>query len=98
MVDLENYRLQPNSYDVIICTYYMDRKLYRQFESALKPGGMILVETYNVDYLKYARFSRNWALNTNEQLDIFKGLRVILYQDFDDGLEAYSSILAQKPE
>ena len=98
VVDLENYQLQPNSYDVILCSYYMDRNLYRQFESALKPGGMILVETYNVDYLKYARFSRNWALKTNELLDIFKGLRVILYQDFDDGLEAYSSILAQKPE
>lgn len=98
VVDLENYQLQPNSYDVIVCTYYMDRNLYKQFESALKPGGMIVVETYNVDYLKYTRFSRKWALDTNELLDIFKGLRVIRYQDFDDGLEAYSSIIAQKPE
>ena len=98
VVDLENYQLQPNSYDVILCTYYMDRSLYKQFESALKPGGMIVVETYNVDYLKYAKFSRKWALDTNELLDIFKGLRVIRYQDFDDGLEAYSSIIAQKPE
>jgi hypothetical protein len=31
-------------------------------------------------------------------LDIFKGLRVIRYQDYDDGKEAYSSIIAQKPE
>ncbi|MZH03100.1 MAG: class I SAM-dependent methyltransferase [Nitrospinae bacterium] len=98
VVDLENYQLQPNSYDVIVCTYYMDRDLYKQFESALKPGGMIVVETYNIDYLKYAKFSRKWALDTNELLDIFKGLRVIRYQDFDDGLEAYSSIIAQKPE
>ena len=98
VVDLENYQLQPNSYDVIVCTYYMDRDLYRQFESALKPGGMIVVETYNIDYLKYAKFSRKWALDTNELLDLFKGLRVIRYQDFDDGLEAYSSIIAQKPE
>jgi tellurite methyltransferase len=98
VADLENYQLQPNSYDVIVCTYYMDRNLYKQFESALKPGGMIVVETYNVDYLKYAKFSRKWALDTNELLDIFKDLRVIRYQDFDDGLEAYSSIIAQKPE
>ena len=97
VVDLETYELKPNTYDVILCSYYMQRNLFKQFEAALKPGGMIVVETYNVDYLKYARFSRKWALDTNELLDIFKGLRVIRYQDYDDGKEAYSSIIAQKP-
>ena len=96
VVDLEGFTLEPNTYDVILCTYYMQRDLFKQFQSALKPGGMIVVETYNVDYLKYARFSRKWALDTNELLDIFKGLRVIRYQDYDDGKEAYSSIIAEK--
>jgi len=98
VVDLESFTLKPNSYDVILCTYYMQKNLFKQFQSALKPGGMIVVETYNVDYLKYAQFSRKWALDTNEMLDIFKGLRVIRYQDYDDGKEAYSSIIAQKIE
>ena len=98
VVDLESFTLEPNSYDVILCTYYMQKDLFKQFQSALKPGGMIVVETYNVDYLKYAQFSRKWALDTNEMLNIFKGLRVIRYQDYDDGKEAYSSIIAQKPE
>ena len=97
VVDLESFTLEPNSYDVILCTYYMQKDLFKQFKSALKPGGMIVVETYNVDYLKYVQFSRKWALDTNEMLDIFKGLRVIRYQDYDDGKEAYSSIIAQKP-
>lgn len=96
VVDLESFQLEPNTYDVILCTYYMQRDLFKQFQSALKPGGMIVVETYNIDYLKYARFSRKWALETNELLDIFKGMRVIRYQDYDDGKEAYSSIIAQK--
>ncbi|MBC8287777.1 MAG: class I SAM-dependent methyltransferase [Nitrospinae bacterium] len=96
VVDLENFTLEPNTYDVILCSYYMQKNLFRQFQSALKPGGMIVVETYNIDYLKYVRFSRKWALDTNELLDIFKGLRVIRYQDYDDGKEAYSSIIAQK--
>ena len=98
VVDLESFTLEPNSYDVILCTYYMQKDLFKQFQSALKPGGMIVVETYNVDYLKYVQFSRKWALDTNEMLDIFKGLRVIRYQDYDDGKEAYSSIIAQKSE
>jgi tellurite methyltransferase len=98
VVDLESFTLKPNSYDVILCTYYMQKDLFKQFQRALKPGGMIVVETYNVDYLKYVRFSRKWALNTNELINIFKGLRIIRYQDYDDGKEAYSSIIAQKPE
>ena len=97
VVDLEGFTLESNTYDVILCTYYMQRDLFKQFQSALKPGGMIVVETYNVDYLKYARFSRKWALDTNELLDIFKDMRVIRYQDYDDGKEAYSSIIALKP-
>ena len=58
VVDLEGFTLESTPYAVILCTYYMQRDLFKQFQSALKPGGMIVVETYNVDYLKYARFSR----------------------------------------
>jgi 2-polyprenyl-3-methyl-5-hydroxy-6-metoxy-1,4-benzoquinol methylase len=97
VVDLENIEFEPNSYDLILCTYYMDRELYKKFRDALKPGGMLLIETYNIDYLKYRRFNAKWALNTNELLDLFKGMRILKYQDFDDAREAYSSIIAQKP-
>lgn len=97
VVDLETVELEPNSYDLILCTYFMDRELYRKFYDALKPGGMVLVETYNIDYLKYRKFNAKWALNTNELLDIFKDMRIHRYQDYDDAREAYSSIIAQKP-
>jgi tellurite methyltransferase len=97
VVDLESIQFEPNSYDLIICTYYMDRGLYKKFRDALKPGGMLLIETYNMDYLKYRRFNAKWALNTNELLDLFKGMRILRYRDYDDAREAYSSIIAQKP-
>jgi len=97
VVDLEKAKLEPNTYDLILCTYYMDREIYKKFYDALKPGGMVLIETYNIDYLKYRKFNAKWALETNELLDIFKGMRVLRYQDYDDAREAYSSIIAQKP-
>jgi 2-polyprenyl-3-methyl-5-hydroxy-6-metoxy-1,4-benzoquinol methylase len=96
VVDLENHTLEKNAYDLIICTYYMQRDLFPQFKDALKPGGMALVETYNMDYLKYAKFNPKWLLNTNELLEIFKGYKIIRYQAYDDGEIAYSSILVQK--
>ena len=97
VVDLEKAELESNTYDLILCTYYMDRGIYKKFYDALKPGGMVLIETYNIDYLKYRKFNAKWALETNELLDIFKGMRVLRYQDYDDAREAYSSIIAQKP-
>lgn len=97
VVDLETHTLEKNAYDLIICTYYMQRDLFPQFKDALKPGGMALVETYNIDYLKYSSFNPKWLLQTNELLEIFKDFKVIRYQAIDNGELAYSSILVQKP-
>ena len=59
---------------------------------------MALIETYNIDYLRYANFSRKYLLEPNELLEIFKDFKIIRYQAYDDGKEAYSSIIAQKPK
>ncbi len=98
VVDLESHTLEKNAYDVILCTYYMQRDLFLQFKDALKPGGMLLIETYNQDDVaKYGNISEKWALKTNELLETFKDFKVIRYQAYDSGREAYSSIIAQKP-
>ena len=96
VVDLESYQLKKNFYDVILCTYYMQRDLFKQIKDSLKPGGMVLIETYNTDYLQYARFPKKYLLEYNELLEIFKEFKIIRYQAYDDGKEAYSSIIAQK--
>ncbi|RMH09726.1 MAG: class I SAM-dependent methyltransferase [Nitrospirae bacterium] len=98
VVDLEAYTLPKNAYDVIICTYYLQRDLFPQIIDALKPGGMALVETYTIDHLKYRpRFPRAYLLKTNELLTVFRGMKVLRYQARDDGRQAYASILVQKP-
>ena len=97
VVDLENYQLEKNSYDVIVCTYYMQRDLFDQIKDSLRPGGMALIETFNTDYLKYSRFPKKYLLKHNELLEIFKDFKIIRYQAYDDGKEAFSSIIAQKP-
>ena len=98
VADLEQYQLDPNTYDVIICTYYLQRNLFPQMISSLKPGGMALVETYTLDHKKYQPdFPQEYMLNRNELLTLFQGLTVIRYQAVDDGQAAYASILVQKP-
>ena len=98
VVDLESHQLERNAYDVVLCIYYLQRDLVPQIKQALKPGGMVVIETYNVDYLKYnSRFNKQFMIETNELLDWFKDFKVIRYQAVDDGKTAFASIIAQKP-
>ena len=97
IVDLENYDMQKNSYDVVLCMYFLQRDLFPQIKDSLKSGGMAVIQTYNTDYRKYANFNKKYLLDVNELLEIFKGYKIIRYEMYDDGEEAYSSIIAQKP-
>ena len=98
VVDLENHQLEKNAYDVILLMYYMQRDLWPQINDALKPGGMAIIETYNVDHLKHQKFNPKWLLKSNELLEAFKDMKVIRYQAYEDSDQAYSSIIVQKTE
>lgn len=98
VVDLESHQLEKNAYDVILLMYYMQRDLWPQIKDALKPGGMAIIETYNIDHLKHQKFNPKWLLKSNELVTAFPGLKIIRYQAYEDENQAYSSILVQKPE
>lgn len=98
VVDLETHQLEKNAYDVILLMYYMQRDLWPQIKDALKPGGMAIVETYNVDHLKHQKFNPKWLLKPNELLEAFKDMKIIRYQAYEDSDQAYSSIIVQKTE
>lgn len=99
VADLETYDIPPNSFDVIICTYYLQRDLFPKIVTALKPGGIALIETYTMDHVQYQpRFNQAYLLQPNELLTMLPGLRVLRYQEADSGHAAFASILAQRPE
>ena len=45
-VDFDTYKLKENSYDLIVCTYFLKRSLFPQIEKALKEGGIFIFETF----------------------------------------------------
>lgn len=45
-VDFDTHVLDKNKYDLIVCTYFLERKLFPQIIEALKPNGIILMETF----------------------------------------------------
>jgi len=98
VADLESYEIPANTFDVIICTYYLQRDLFSKIAAALKPGGMALIETYTMDHLQYrSGFNKAFLLEPNELLSMLPGLRIVRYQEVDTGNAAFASILAQKP-
>jgi len=99
VADLETYKIRANTFDVIICTYYLQRNLFPKIAAALKPGGIALIETYTMDHLQYRpRFNKAFLLKPNELLTMLPGLRIVRYQEVDTGQAAFASILAQKPQ
>lgn len=98
VVDLDSVELEREAYEVILCTYYLQRNLFPQIKNALKPGGMAVVETYTLDHLKYRPdFNRTYLIEQNELLDLFRDFKIIRYQVEDTGQAAYASIIAQRP-
>ena len=98
IADLDDYQIEPGAYDLIMCFYFLNRDLFVGIRDGLKPGGFLIYETFNVDYLKYSSFKREWLLEHNELLEPFSGLTIIDHREVDDSENktAYSSLVAQK--
>lgn len=45
-VDFDTYVLKENTYDLIVCTYYLNRSLFPQIKKALKESGVFIFETF----------------------------------------------------
>ena len=45
-VDFDTYTLPKDSYDLIVCTYFLKRELFPQIIEALKDDGILIYETF----------------------------------------------------
>jgi len=98
IADLDNYEIEENTYDLILCFYFLNRRLFEGIQKGLKPGGILIFETFTVDYLKYSGFKREWVLEKNELREAFPELKVLDYQEVDEPEyeTAYASLVARK--
>jgi len=64
-VDFDSYVLEENRYDVIVCTYFLERKLFPQIVKALKPKGVFIMETF-VSHANNERTPSNPAFRLEE--------------------------------
>ncbi len=98
--DLENgYCFKAKGYEVIICFNYLYRPLMVSIKEALKPGGIIVYETYITDQARWGKPKNpEHLLRHNELLDTFRDFRVLRYREgIMEDRKAVAGLVAQKP-
>ena len=102
VASLKEYKIQPGSYDAIICFYFVDRELLDKIHTWLKPGGVLIYEAYTLREKQRDPAKRNDPLGDTiylrdqELLRLFPGMRVLKYEEPLHEKEFRSSIILKK--
>lgn len=95
--DLGRAHLPERSYDLILCIQYLQRSLFPKMAGALRPGGVLLFETFTRAQLEFAGGPRNpaYLLETGELREAFPELSVLFYRELRAG-QGIASLVAKK--
>lgn len=96
--DLEEHLLPAAQFDLVLCINYLQRSLFPDIERALRPGGILVYETYTVDQCRFTWGPRNpdYLLRRGELLEAFDNLEIIIYREVIED-RARASLLARMP-
>ncbi|MBI2819557.1 MAG: class I SAM-dependent methyltransferase [Acidobacteria bacterium] len=96
--ELDTASLPANSFDLIVCFFYLQRDLFPVLKAALRPGGLIVYKTYTTEQLRFSAGPRHplHLLQPQELLNAFREYRVLRYEETvkDRGV---AQLIAQKP-
>ena len=74
------FSFKPETYDLIINFYFLERRTFPKIQRALKKGGLLIFETYNEEHLGVnPAFNPSYLLKKGELLDSFKDLELLYY-------------------
>ena len=99
VADLEtNFQIEKGAYDVVVCFNYLQRSLMPQIKEGLRPGGMVVYETYIIDQPRFGKPKNpDYLLKYNELLHIFREFRCLRYREgIIENRKAVAGIVAQK--
>lgn len=96
IADLDHFPMPESQYDLILNFFFLKRELFPSIIKALKPGGLLMFETYTTHHQtlnKQRKMNPIFLLEPEELKDTFPMLEVIIYQE--EGETA--RLLARKP-
>jgi tellurite methyltransferase len=102
--DLTHFYLPAGQFDVILNFFYLQRDLFPRLVRALRPGGLLIIETMTQNMLEIKpEIPIDWLLAPNELHDMFAHLDIITYHEGwtnsrDHHPRAVASLAARVPE
>lgn len=104
IADMLHFWLPPQSFDLILNLYYLDRGLWPVYQTALKPGGLLIIETLTLDMLDMRpELPPDFLLQPGELRRAFHDWDILLYREgwiaSDHGTQkAVASLIARRPQ
>lgn len=102
--DVENDPPAPNSFDVVVVSYFLARPLMRASIDVLRPRGLLFYQTFISDSIDTGGPANPaYRLGSNELLHAFAPLRILFYReegrvgDVSRGFRNEAMLVAQKP-
>lgn len=91
LVDLDEYEILKNNYDLIVMTNFLDRNLIPKLSNALKINGVLFIETYMEDELNEKISSNPDFLLKKDELKTFfnDNFELLVYDEFLNTEELY---------
>ncbi len=96
--DLDHFPLPILTYDLVMVFYFLDRRLFGPIKEALRPGGLLIYETFNAYYLRVMPgIERDKLLVPAELCRAFGEWEILDYRELTDGDRPVGSLVARKP-
>ena len=97
--DMEQYKIQAETYDLIVNYNYLQRTLVSGIKNGLKKGGVIIFETYTMEQQAIGQPKNpEFLLKPNELLRLFEGMHIFFYREgiFEEEIKKAIASLAGK--
>jgi SAM-dependent methyltransferase len=97
-VDLDTATIPPDRYHLIANVLFLDRRLWPQLAAALKPGGLLVFETFvNLPGGRRSEVSPEHLLAPGELRAAFEALGLVALAYDEDDERGTARLLAQRP-
>ncbi|MEE8369225.1 MAG: class I SAM-dependent methyltransferase [Dehalococcoidia bacterium] len=101
--NLESHPLPAETYDVVLNLYYLQRELCPSLVEALRPGGVLVFETFTLEQRQFGWGPREdeFLLRPGELPELFPELQVLAYREETEeederGTKAVAGLVGRK--
>ncbi len=97
-IDLERSPVPAEGFDLLICFFYLDRKLIPSIHEAVRPGGVVVYETFLLEnHLRFGHPRRKeFCLAPEELKDLFSGFDPLIYEEGEQEGSWTTRLIARK--